>query len=61
MTQEAPAAFVAVVHPAKSECEIAALHPMDILDVVGMAVGVDRSVWNEDGEAMNGSQFAILC
>ena len=34
---------------------------MDILDVAGMAVGVDRSVWNEDGEAMDGSQFAILC
>jgi hypothetical protein len=37
------------------------LHPTDALDIVGVPVGIDCSVRNKDGEAMNGSQFPILC
>jgi hypothetical protein len=33
------------------------LHPTDVLDIVGVPVGIDCRVRNKDGEAMNGSQF----
>jgi hypothetical protein len=41
-------------------CDRRLLHPTNVLDVIGMAIRINRASWNKDLAAVEGAQFSMV-